>query len=111
MHDAELVAKIVSEMRQAVSIPVTVKCRLGVDDHDKWENIVDFIRIVSEKGGCTKFIIHARKCMLKGLNPKQNRTIPPLKYDWVFELKKLFPHLNFVINGGFNTIEKVNEIL
>merc|ERR1712226_1060917 len=98
-------------MRDAVTIPVTVKCRLGVDDHDKWEQMVEFIRIVSEKGGCTKFIIHARKCFLKGLNPKQNRDIPPLKYDWVFELKKLFPHLNFVINGGFSTVEKVLDIL
>ena len=111
MLDPELVAKMVAAMREAVTIPVTVKCRLGVDDHDKWEQMVEFIRIVSAKGGCTKFIIHARKCFLKGLNPKQNRDIPPLKYDWVFELKKLFPHLNFVINGGFSNVEKVLDIL
>ena len=67
--------------------------------------------MVSEKGGATKFIVHARKAFLKGLDPKQNRTIPPLKYDWVFEIKKMFPHLNFVINGGFNTVEKVHDIL
>ena len=73
--------------------------------------MVEFIKIVSEKGGCTKFIVHARKAFLKGLNPKQNRTIPPLKYDWVFQLKELFPHLNFVINGGFSSVDKVNEIL
>ena len=107
MFDAKLVANICKEMRKQCSIPVTVKCRLGVDDHDKWENIVNFIKVVSEEGGITKFIIHARKAFLKGLDPKQNRTIPPLKYDWVFELKKLYPHLNFVINGGFSSVEKV----
>ena len=68
---------------------------------DSWEHIVNFIRVVSEEGGVTKFIIHARKAHLKGLNPRQNRTIPPLKWDWVFDLKQTFPHLNFVINGGF----------
>ena len=111
MYDAELVAEIVATMRKAVTIPITVKCRLGVDDHDKWDHIVHFIKTVSEKGGCTKFIIHARKCFLKGLNPKENRTIPQLKYDWVFNLKKLFPHLNFVINGGFSNVNKVKEIM
>ena len=70
MYDPELVAKMVAAMRKEVKIPITVKCRLGVDDHDKWEQMVEFIKIVSEKGGCTKFIIHARKCFLKGLNPK-----------------------------------------
>jgi tRNA-dihydrouridine synthase A len=99
-----------AEMMKQVTIPVTVKCRLGVDDRDSWEHIVEFITTVSEEGGCEKFIIHARKAFLKGLNPKENRNIPPLKYDWVFELKKLFPHINFVINGGFDSVEKV-EIL
>jgi tRNA-dihydrouridine synthase A len=111
MFDPELVAQITSEMRKLVTIPVTVKCRLGVDDKDKWEDVINFIKIVSEKGGVNKFIIHARKAYLHGLDPKQNRTIPPLKYDWVFELKKLYPHLNFVINGGFSDVDKINEIL
>ena len=62
---------------------------------------------MSEQGGVEKFIIHARKAFLKGLNPKQNRTVPPLKYEWVFDLKQKFPHLNFIINGGFDTVEKV----
>ena len=88
-----------------------MKCRIGVDDMDSWEHIVNFIRVVSEEGGVTKFIIHARKAHLKGLNPRQNRTIPPLKWDWVFDLKQTFPHLNFVINGGFSDVEKVIEIL
>mmetsp|Transcript_88635 Transcript_88635/g.122438 ORF Transcript_88635/g.122438 Transcript_88635/m.122438 type:complete len:144 (+) Transcript_88635:379-810(+) len=107
MFDPPLVAKITAEMRRQVNIPVTVKCRLGADDKDKWEDIVEFIRCVSEEGGVTKFIIHARKCFLSGLDPKQNRNIPPLKYDWVFNLKKEFPHLNFVINGGFTKIEAI----
>ena len=70
MFDPELVASIVAEMQSQVDIPVTVKCRLGVDDHDKWENFVNFIKVVSEKGGATKFIVHARKAFLKGLDPK-----------------------------------------
>lgn len=98
-------------MIQTVNIPVTVKCRLGVDDLDTWEDIVKFIGIVSEKGGVRKFIIHARKAFLKGLDPKQNRSIPPLKHDWVLKLKIEFPHLEFVINGGFNTISDIQEIL
>ena len=94
-----------------MTIPVTVKCRLGVDDDDSWEHCENFIRTVSEQGGATKFIIHARKAHLKGLNPKQNRTIPPLKYPWVFRLKETFPHLHFVINGGFAEVEQVTDVL
>ena len=90
---------------------MTVKCRLGVDERDSYPEMVEFIKTVSEKGGITKFIIHARKAFLSGLNPKQNRTIPPLKYEWVFQLKNEFPHLNFVINGGFDKVEKVLSIL
>ena len=73
--------------------------------------MVEFIKTVSEEGNIKKFIIHARKAFLSGLNPKQNRTIPPLKYEWVFQLKRDFPHLDFVINGGFSTIEKVKDVL
>ncbi len=98
-------------MQKSVKIPVTVKCRLGVDDLDKYENVHNFITIVSTIGGIKKFIIHARKCLLNGLSPKENRTIPPLKYDWVLRLKKDFPHLDFVINGGFTTMEMVIYIL
>ena len=82
-----------------------------MDDRDKWEEIVEFIKVVHQEGGIQKFIIHARKALLKGLNPKQNRTVPPLKYEWVFQLKQMFPHLDLVINGGFDEIEKVNNIL
>jgi tRNA-dihydrouridine synthase A len=107
MLEPLLVAKICKEMKSRVSIPVSVKCRLGVDDRDGWEELVEFIKTVFEQGGITKFIVHARKALLCGLNPKQNRTIPPLKHDWVFRLKKLFPELKFVINGGFDEITKI----
>jgi tRNA-dihydrouridine synthase A len=111
MFDPQLVARITRSMQKSVNIPVTVKCRLGVDDMDKYEEVKNFIKIVSHEGGVTKFIIHARKCFLNGLSPHENRTIPPLKYDWVFQLKQDFPDLNFVINGGFTTIKSVKEIL
>ncbi len=101
MFDPKLVASITKEMLRTINIPVTVKCRLGVDDLDKYEDIKNFIKIVSTEGGVQKFIIHARKCLLNGLNPHENRTIPKLKYDWVLKLKNDFPDLRFVINGGF----------
>jgi len=111
MFTPELVADICQEMIQTVNIPVTVKCRLGVDDVDKWENIINFITVVSERGGVNKFIIHARKAFLSGLDPKQNRSIPPLKYDWVIRLKEEFPHLEFYINGGFLKMDDIHDIL
>lgn len=111
MLNPPLVAAICKAMKQAVKIPISVKCRLGVDDRDSYPEMVEFIRVVSTEAGITKFIIHARKAFLSGLNPKQNRTIPPLKHDWVFMLMREFPHLEFVINGGFSTVEKVKEVL
>lgn len=87
-------------MIHTVNIPVTVKCRLGVNDKDSWDDIVTFIKIVSEQGGVRKYILHARKAILN-LDPRANRNIPPLKYDWVIKLKEMFPHLEIVINGGF----------
>ena len=78
---------------------------------DKYEDVHNFIKIVSHEGGVNKFIIHARKCLLNGLSTHENRTVPPLKYEWVLRLKKDFPDLRFVINGGFNTIEKVKDVL
>jgi tRNA-dihydrouridine synthase A len=78
---------------------------------DKYEDVKNFINIVSHEGGVSKFIVHARKCLLHGLSPHENRTIPPLKYDWVFKLKEDFPDLRFVINGGFTSIKSVKEVL
>ena len=104
------VADICQTLIQAVNIPVTVKCRLGVDDNDKWSDVVDFIQTVSEEGGVRKFIVHARKAVL-GMTSKQNRKIPPLQHDWVIRLKETFPHLDIVINGGIKEASEVQDIL
>jgi tRNA-dihydrouridine synthase A len=101
MKDANLVGNVMREMRQSVNIPCTVKCRLGVDEFDSYEFAHNFIDQVNKISGVDHFIIHARKCLLKGLDPKQNRTVPPLRYDYVLRLKRDLPHINFSINGGF----------
>jgi tRNA-dihydrouridine synthase A len=98
------VADCVRAMRAAVAVPVTVKTRLGVDDHDSYEFARDFISEVAA-AGCTTFIVHARKAWLSGLSPRQNREIPPLDYDRVYRLKREFPALRIVINGGLVTLE------
>ena len=99
MAKPELVASCVAKMKSRVKIPVTVKHRIGIDSLDKYEDLRNFVKIVSE-AGCDKFIVHARIAILKGLSPSENRTIPPLRYNDVYELKKEFPHLNIEINGG-----------
>ena len=104
MGEAALVADAVKAMRDRVSIPVTVKTRIGIDDQDSYEFLCDFIRQVSEQGGCEMFIIHARKAWLSGLSPKENREIPPLDYERVYQLKRDFPHLTMSINGGIKTL-------
>lgn len=104
------VAECVSSMKQSVDIPVSVKCRIGVDDYDSYEALVDFIEKI-QKAGCEIFIIHARKAWLNGLSPKQNREIPPLEYEKVYKLKRDFPHLTIVINGGIKTINDISEHL
>jgi tRNA-dihydrouridine synthase A len=86
-------------MRQAVDLPVTVKTRIGIDDRDSYEHLVRFVDTVAA-AGCGTFIVHARKAWLKGLSPKQNREIPPLRYDVVHRLKRDRPHLAVAINGG-----------
>ena len=92
-------------MRAAVDVPVTVKTRLGVDEHDSYEFVRDFVATVAA-AGCETFIVHARKAWLSGLSPKQNREIPPLDYERVHRLKREFPKLRIVINGGFVTLEQ-----
>lgn len=104
MLESALVAECVRAMRAAVAVPVTVKTRLGVDDHDSYEFARDFIAEVAA-AGCTTFIVHARKAWLKGLSPRQNREIPPLDYGRVYRLKREFPALCVVINGGLVTLE------
>lgn len=91
--------------------PVTVKCRLGVDDEDSYEHAHRFVEVVSKYGGARHFIIHARKAFLQGLNPAQNRNVPPLMYDRVFRLKQEFPHLQISLNGGVLSLDTVEELL
>jgi tRNA-dihydrouridine synthase A len=93
-------------MQQAVSIPITVKHRIGIDQSDRYEDMFEFVRIVSE-AGCRHFAVHARKAWLQGLSPKENRTIPPLRYGDVYRLKRDFPHLSIEINGGIAELEQV----
>ncbi|MCV5245463.1 tRNA-dihydrouridine synthase, partial [Escherichia coli] len=86
-------------------VPVTVKTRIGIDDQDSYEFLTDFVSIVSEKGGCEQFTIHARKAWLSGLSPKENREIPPLDYPRAYQLKQDFSHLTIAINGGVKSLE------
>ena len=106
MGNAQLVADCIKAMRDVVSIPVTVKTRIGIDDQDSYEFLCDFINTVSGNGECEMFIIHARKAWLSGLSPKENREIPPLDYPRVYQLKRDFPHLTMAINGGIKSLEE-----
>ena len=110
MAEPDLVAACVSAMRAAVSLPVTVKTRIGIDDADAYEDLARFVTTVAATG-CTTFIVHARKAWLSGLSPKDNRTIPPLHYDRVHRLKSDFPHLEIIINGGITSLQAVGEQL
>jgi len=110
MATPAVVAAGVAAMRGAVDVPVTVKHRIGIDERDSYAELCDFIGTVAE-AGCTTFIVHARKAWLQGLSPKQNREVPPLRYELVHQLKHDFPDLAFVINGGFKTLAQVSEQL
>ncbi|MCJ8344287.1 tRNA dihydrouridine(20/20a) synthase DusA [bacterium] len=110
MKTPEIVAECLVAMQSKVSIPVSVKHRIGVDDLDSYEDLSRFIQVVSS-AGVNKFIIHARKAWLKGLSPKENRTIPPIRYEDVYQIKKDFPHLNIEINGQVKTIDEVSHHL
>ncbi|MBE9046836.1 tRNA dihydrouridine(20/20a) synthase DusA [Pleurocapsales cyanobacterium LEGE 10410] len=110
MTQPELVAEAVDKMQQAVEIPVTVKHRIGVDECDRYEDMVNFVRIVSE-AGCTNFSVHARKAWLQGLSPKENRDVPPLRYTDVYRLKRDFPDLFIEINGGITNLEQTKTHL
>lgn len=110
MAEPDTVAQCIQAMQSKVSIPVTVKCRIGIDDMDDYEDLTKFIQIVAD-AGCSVFIIHARKAWLQGLSPKQNREIPPLMYDRVYHLKEQFPHLHISINGGVKALDDAHEHL
>lgn len=110
MVDPSLVAECVAAMQDAVSIPVTVKSRIGIDDRDSYEELTDFIVTVAG-AGCKTFIVHARKAWLTGLSPKENRDIPPLRYDVVYQLKQDFPQLDIIINGGITSLDASRQLL
>ena len=110
MAEPELVAESIHAMHSAVEIPVTVKCRIGIDNMETYDAFNAFIETVAGSG-CDTFIVHARKAWLQGLSPKQNREIPPLKYDYVYRLKQQHPQLNIVINGGIKTIDEMKRHL
>jgi tRNA-dihydrouridine synthase A len=106
MAEPAYVADCIKAMKQAVSIPVTAKTRIGIDTFDSYEYFENFARALID-AGCDKLVVHARKAWLKGLSPKQNRTIPPLHYDYVYRLKAEYPSVPIVINGHIQTIEEV----
>ncbi|MEM8975495.1 MAG: tRNA dihydrouridine(20/20a) synthase DusA [Pseudomonadota bacterium] len=110
MAEPELVADCIAAMATRVSVPVTVKCRIGIDDQDSEEDFGRFIDIVAATG-CQVFIVHARKAWLKGLSPKENREIPPLDYDRVYRLKASRPDLTIVINGGISNLDAAQQHL
>ncbi len=110
MQEPTLVADCVKAMRDAVSLPITVKHRIGIDDTEHYGFVADFVGQVAE-AGCETFIVHARKAILKGLSPKENREIPPLKYETVYQLKRNFPALEIILNGGIKTTAEMAQHL
>ena len=106
MADPELVGECINAMQNVVSIPVTVKCRIGIDDQDEDEDLDRFVETVAG-AGCKTFIVHARKAWLKGLSPKENRDVPPLNYGRVYRLKAKRPQLEIHINGGIENLDQV----
>lgn len=111
MKEPERVAEMVAATRAAVPVPVTVKHRIGVDDLDSYDYMARFVEIVSSEGGASVFAVHARKAWLQGLSPAQNRSVPPLDYEAVYRLKRDFPHLTIIINGGIESVENSLEHL
>ena len=110
MKEPDLVAACVESMIEKCDIPVTVKSRIGIDDMESYDELSDFVSRINSKG-CKHFIIHARKAWLQGLSPKENRTIPPLNYPWVYELKKDFPQIQITINGGITSCLEIKSHL
>jgi tRNA-dihydrouridine synthase A len=110
MAEPQLVADCVKAMRDVVDIDVTVKHRIGINDVQSYDFVRDFVGQIHE-AGCNTFIVHARNAILKGLTPKENREVPPLKYDYAYQLKKDFPHLEIIVNGGIKTAEEIDQHL
>lgn len=110
MAEPTLVADCVKAMRDSVTIDVTVKHRIGIDEIDSYDFVRDFVGVVAQ-AGCKTFIVHARNAVLKGLSPKENREIPPLRYERAYQLKKDFPELEIIINGGIKELHEIDEHL
>jgi len=110
MKEPSLVAECVSAIKRQVDLPVTIKCRIGVDDQDSEVQLCRFINEVAT-AGCSLFVIHARVAILKGLSPRENREVPPLKYDRVFAVKQRFPELDIIINGGIRDLTEASDML
>ncbi|WP_277949342.1 tRNA dihydrouridine(20/20a) synthase DusA [Chromatium okenii] len=110
MAEPQLVAECVAAMKNAVTLPVTVKTRIGIDDRDSYGELLDFVGAQVD-AGCDALIVHARKAWLKGLSPKENRDVPPLRYDVVRQLKTDFPALSITINGGITTLAAAADFL
>ncbi len=110
MGEPELVRDCVAAMRRRVSIPVTVKSRIGIDDRDSYEDLYGFVACVADSG-CDTFIVHARKALLSGLSPKQNREVPPLRYQYVYCLKRDLPDLTVILNGGVLSLDAAADHL
>jgi len=110
MEEPETVARCIEAMIGAVSIPVTIKCRIGIDDYDSYEFLDKFVTL-NKEAGCETFIIHARKAWLSGLSPKENRNVPPINYERVKQIKENHPELNISVNGEIKTIDAVQEHL
>ncbi|KDO83437.1 hypothetical protein CISIN_1g013784mg [Citrus sinensis] len=111
MLDPKFVGEAMSVIAANTNVPVSVKCRIGVDDHDSYNQLCDFIYKVSSLSPTRHFIIHSRKALLNGISPAENRTIPPLKYEYYYALLRDFPDLTFTLNGGINTVDEVNAAL
>ena len=110
MAEPDRVAECVAAMQRVARVPVTVKTRIGIDDRDRYEDLVHFVQTVAA-AGCRVFIVHARKAWLKGLSPKANRELPPLRYEVVHRLKRAFPRLEVIINGGIRTVDQARRHL
>ena len=111
MNEVDLVADCLNAMQDAVEIEVTVKHRIGVDRQTEYQPLADFVGTLSRKTVCKTYVVHARNAWWKGLSPKENRDVPPLKYEYVYQLKQEFPDLEIIINGGITTNEQVAEHL
>lgn len=110
MAEPNLVAECVTAMKAVTTLPITVKHRTGIDEQDSWDELTRFMQIQIE-AGVDALIVHARKAWLKGLSPKQNREIPPLQYEWVYQLKQDFPDTEIIINGGIKTVDQCQQHL